>query len=96
MTQLDYARTLYYRHSGKTPPARLLTALLTITPAIIVAGALYALIAANLPILSVDKLVLVAAMLLMMGFAIGVGGLTGKMLLWARVRNMAIARRANA
>jgi len=90
MTQLDYARTLYYRHSGKTPLVRLLTALLTITPVVAAAGALYAVLAANLPILSIDKIVVVAAILLMMGFAFGVGGLTGKMLLWARVRNMAM------
>jgi hypothetical protein len=90
MTQLDYARTLYYRHSGKTPLVRLLTALLTITPVAAAAGALYAVLAANLPILSIDKIVVVAAILLMMGFAFGVGGLTGKMLLWARVRNMAM------
>jgi hypothetical protein len=90
MTQLDYARTLYYRHSGKTPVARLLAALLTITPVAAAAGAVYALIAANLPILSIDKLVVIAAMALMAGFAFGVGGLTGKMLLWARVRNMAM------
>jgi hypothetical protein len=90
MTQLDYARTLYYRHSGKTPVVRLLTALLTITPAVAVAGAVYAIVATYLPMLGVDKLVIIAAIALMAGFAFGVGGLTGKMLLWARVRNMAM------
>jgi hypothetical protein len=90
MTRLDYARTLYYRHSGKTPVVRLLTALLTITPAVALAGAVYAIVATYLPMLSIDKLVLLAAAALMAGFAFGVGGLTGKMLLWARVRNLAM------
>ena len=90
MTQLDSVRTLYYRNSGKTPIVRLFLALLTILPAVAIAGAVYALIAAHLPMLRFAKIVLILAALLMAGFAFAIGGLTGKMLMWARVRNLAM------
>ena len=90
MTQLDYVRTLYYRNSGRTPIVRLFLALLTILPAVAIAGGVYALIAAHLPMLRFAKLVLILAALLMAGFAFAIGGLTGKMLMWARVRNLAM------
>lgn len=88
MTQLGYAGPLYYRPSGKTPPARLLAALLTVIPAAIVLALVYAVATAYLPNLGYVKLVLIVAVLLVMGFGFGVGGLTGVMLRWARVRSV--------
>ena len=90
MTQLDDVRTLYYRNSGKTPVVRLLMALVTIIPAVALGGAVYALIASYLPMLRFAKLILLLEAGLMAGFAFAVGGLTGKMLMWARVRNLAM------
>lgn len=90
MTQLDYVQPVYYRHSGRTPIVRLLVALVTILPVVALAGAVYAIIDIYLPMLRFAKLVLVLAMGLMAGFAFGVGALTGKMLMWARVRNLAM------
>jgi hypothetical protein len=88
--QIDDPRTLYYRNSGKTPIVRLLLALLTITPAVAIAATIYALLTSHLPALSFAKLVIIAAGCLMAGFAFGVGALTGRMLMWARVRNLAM------
>ena len=68
----------------------LLVALVTILPVVALAGAVYAIIDIYLPMLRFAKLVLVLAMGLMAGFAFGVGALTGKMLMWARVRNLAM------
>ena len=90
MTQLDSVRTLYYRNSGRTPIGRLALALLTVLPLAAVAGAVYALIVIYLPMLRFVKIVLILAALAMAGFAFGVGGLTGRMLMWARVRNLAM------
>lgn len=89
MTQLDYsAQPLYNRNSGRTPVGRLLLALLTILPAVAIAGALYSIISSYLPMLRFAKLVLILDALLMAGFAFGVGALTARLLLWARVRNL--------
>jgi hypothetical protein len=90
MTQLDDGRTLYYRHSGRTPLGRLALALLTILPLVALAGAAYAMVVIYLPMLRFVKLVLILVALAMAGFAFGVGGVTGRMLMWARVRNLAM------
>ena len=90
MTQFDPAQPVYYRNSGKTSLGRLLLALLTILPAVALAGALYAIIDIYLPMLRFAKLVLIIGAALMAGFAFGVGGLTARMLVWARVRNLAM------
>ena len=88
MSQFGHAGDLYYRHSGRTPPARLLVALLMVLPAAAILAVVYGFAAAYLPKLSYAKLVMVFAELLVIGFGFGVGGLTGFMLKWARVRSV--------
>ena len=89
MTRLGYADTdLYYRHSGRTPVVRLLAALAAVLPAAVIMAVIYGAAAVYLPKVGYVKLVLILAGLLVFGFGFGVGGLTGFMLKWARVRSI--------
>ena len=91
MTQLGHAgRDLYYCHSGRTPLVRLLAALAAVIPAAVVMAVIYGAAAVYLPKVGYVKLVLILAALLVFGFGFGVGGLTGVMLKWARVRSIAV------
>lgn len=89
MTQLASGGDLYYRHSGRTPIVRLLAALVAVLPAALVMAVIYGAAAVYLPKVGYVKLVLILAALLVIGFGFGVGGVTGYMLKWARVRSIA-------
>ena len=90
MTQLAYGvGDLYYRHSGRTPIVRLLAALTAVLPAAVVMAVVYGAAVVYLPKVGYVKLVLILAVLLVIGFGFGVGGVTGYMLKWARVRSIA-------
>jgi hypothetical protein len=89
MTQLaSGGGNLYYRHSGRTPIVRLLAALAAVVPAALVMAVIYGAAAVYLPKVGYVKLVLILAAFLVIGFGFGVGGVTGYMLKWARVRSI--------
>ena len=87
MTELSYARELYYRGSGRVPLGRLAVAALAVTAAAAGAGAVYAVIIANVARLGDMLYVAAAAPLVLAAFAFGAGGATGGILKRARVHN---------
>ena len=91
MAELGYARELYYRHSNRTPPGRVVLALALTVPAAALIGALYAVLAYNIPRLRDMFVVVGAAVALLAAFAFSVAGVTAWLLRLAKVRTVAPA-----
>lgn len=91
MAELTYARDLYYRDSRRTPAWRVAAAALAVvTPAAAVIGALYAFLIANVAIVGHITVLVAAAVLLLAGFAAGLGALNATLLRRAGVRSIVV------